>query len=228
MPVSYGIRDEFPVFAALSAASKSGARVAVAQLGQSLDGRVATPSGQSHYISGPDALTFLHCLRASVDAVVVGAGTAAADDPQLTVRLCDGDHPARVLIDRTRRAGQNLKMLRDDGVRRVVFGPRVESDPAGVEYVAAAGPLPPHEILSALNEKGFSRVLIEGGARTVSDFVAAGALDRLCVAVAPLLIGSGPAGLTLPPIDRLDSAIRPPAHVAVLGSGDVVFDCALR
>ena len=71
----------------------------VAQLGQSLDGRIATVSGDSRGINGSDALDHLHALRASVDAVVVGVGTVIADDPQLTVRRVSGRHPARVVID---------------------------------------------------------------------------------------------------------------------------------
>ena len=73
--------------------------VVVGQFGQSLDGRVATESGHSHYINGPAGLAHLHRLRALVDVVVVGVGTALADDPQLTVRHVAGPNPARVVID---------------------------------------------------------------------------------------------------------------------------------
>ena len=71
----------------------------VGQIGQSLDGRIATESGHSKYINGPAGLTHLHRLRALVDAVVIGVGTAIADDPQLTVRRVSGQQPARVVID---------------------------------------------------------------------------------------------------------------------------------
>src|SRR5581483_11308454 len=73
--------------------------VVVAQVGQSLDGRIATESGHSHYINGPGSLTHLHRLRSLVDAVLIGVGTAIADDPQLTVRRVSGPQPARVIID---------------------------------------------------------------------------------------------------------------------------------
>ncbi|MEL6128139.1 MAG: RibD family protein, partial [Pseudomonadota bacterium] len=78
---------------------RSGEPVVVAQLGQTLDGRIATVTGASKYINGHSALDHLHRLRAHVDAVVVGVGTAIADDPQLTVRRVDGQSPARVVID---------------------------------------------------------------------------------------------------------------------------------
>src|SRR5262249_50964780 len=90
--------------------------VVVGQLGQSLDGRVATPTGHSHYINGAAGLDHLHRLRALVDAVVVGIGTALADDPQLTVRRVAGPQPARVVIDPDGRLPPNARLLANDGV----------------------------------------------------------------------------------------------------------------
>lgn len=214
------------VFGALDEARAAGTPLVVAQLGQSLDGRIATESGHSHYVNGVEARRVLHRLRAGVDAVLVGAGTAAADDPQLTVRLCEGQNPARVLVDRRRRAGAALKMLADDGVERVVFGPPAPGDPPGVVCVTLDA-LTPAAMLDAMAARGLSRVLVEGGADTVSRFLAAGTIDRLVVLVAPLLIGSGRMGLMLPAVDTLEQAMRPPTIVTPLADGDVMFDCAL-
>src|SRR5579871_1800085 len=97
----------------------------VGQIGQSLDGRIATAGGHSHYINGAAAIVHLHRLRALVDAVVIGVGTAIADDPQLTVRHAatgaDTPQPARVIIDLNGRLPENAKCLRDDGARRIVI-----------------------------------------------------------------------------------------------------------
>src|SRR3954463_7555481 len=101
--------------AAIRAASPDRPYV-VAQLGQSLDGRIATVSGDSRWINGADALDHLHALRAAVDAVVVGVGTVVADDPQLTVRRVAGGHPARVVIDPNGRLSPDARLLADDGV----------------------------------------------------------------------------------------------------------------
>jgi len=92
----------------------------IGQIGQSLDGRIATASGQSRYINGPAAIVHLHRLRALVDAVVVGIGTVTADDPQLTVRRVEGPSPARVVIDPQGRILRSAKLLAADGCRRVV------------------------------------------------------------------------------------------------------------
>ena len=212
-------------------ASKVDDIVAIGQLGQSLDGRVATPTGHSHYINGEAGLNHLHRLRALVDAVVVGIGTALADDPQLTVRRVSGPHPARVVIDPNGRLPGSARLLVDDGVRRIILtGSSVRpSLPRGVEIVempTSGGQIAPSAILAALKERRLSRILIEGGADTVSRFLAAGCLDRLHVVVAPIVLGSGRVGLTLPPIERADQALRVPMHVHRLDD-EVLFDCDL-
>jgi diaminohydroxyphosphoribosylaminopyrimidine deaminase/5-amino-6-(5-phosphoribosylamino)uracil reductase len=208
------------------------AALAIGQLGQSLDGRIATPQGHSHYINGRAAIEHLHRLRALVDAVVVGVGTARADDPLLTVRHVAGPSPARVVLDPGGRLPPGSRLLADDGCRRVVVT-RPDAawrPPAGVEHVAleadATGRMPPAAIVAALAALGLRRILVEGGAFTVSRFLQAGCLDRLHLSVAPLIIGSGPTGLSLDPIGRLDDALRPPTRSYPLGD-DLLLDVDL-
>jgi riboflavin-specific deaminase-like protein len=205
----------------------------VAQLGQSLDGRIATVTGASHFINGPAAIDHLHRLRALVDAVVVGVGTVCADDCRLTVRRVEGSSPARVVIDPRARIPDGAQVLAEDGIRRIVI--RAEGAPhcaaPGVETVhlpRRAGRIDPAEVVSALARRGLKRLLIEGGAATVSAFVAADAIDRLHVMVAPLLVGSGRPGLALAPVDELALARRPATTAYPLAGGDVVFDCDMR
>jgi riboflavin-specific deaminase-like protein len=205
--------------------------VVVGQYGQSIDGRIATDSGHSHYINGPDGLCHLHRLRALVDAVVVGVGTAIADDPQLTVRRVAGDSPARVVIDPNGRLPATARLFAGDGVRRLIVTQpetKIDTQP-GVELVrlaGSAGRIPPPDIVAALSALGFRRILIEGGANTVSRFLAAGCLDRLHVIVAPLIIGSGPTSVSLPPIQRIHQALRVPMTIHRLGD-EVLLDCDL-
>lgn len=203
----------------------------VAQLGQSLDGRVATPTGESQWINRAAALDHLHRLRASVDAVVVGIGTVLADDPRLNVRRVAGSHPARVIIDPRGRLPAGAQCLAEDGVRRIVIRACEDRAPSGVDVIrlpAATGAIDPKEIVAALFDCGFKRLLIEGGAHTVSRFIDADAVDRLHVLVSPMIIGSGQTGLALKPIDRLSEARRPRTRVYQLKDGDVLFDCDLR
>ena len=209
---------------------KAGGLLAVGQIGQSLDGRIATETGHSHYINGPAGLAHLHRLRALVDAVVVGVGTAVADDPQLTVRHVAGPNPARVVIDPSGRLPAKARLLAPDGARRlIVTATGLAARPVGVEVIALSndgGGIEPAAILAALAERGFRRVLIEGGADTVSRFLSAGCLDRLHVVVAPIILGSGRAGLALPPIERADQALRAPMRTHRLDD-EVLFDVDL-
>ncbi len=205
----------------------------IGQLGQSLDGRIATASGDSHYINGEIARRHLHRLRALVDAVVIGAGTAISDQPQLTVRLADGQDPVRVLLDPSARVPP--------------IGPLFEGGPALIWVIAENTPVPkplpahvellrlatgkygfpPPEVVKALHQRGLKKLLIEGGSVTVSRFMDANALDRLHLLIAPLLIGSGPTGITLPEIERLADARRPPIRCYTLAD-ELLVDVALN
>jgi riboflavin-specific deaminase-like protein len=231
-PISAPAQRLLDIFAPL--VSRTGPLV-IAQLGQSLDGRIATHTGASHYINGEAARAHLHRLRAIVDAVVIGVGTLNADDPQLTVRHVEGRNPVRVLLDPTGRARPDCHLFHD-GQARVLH---LQAQGAG----AANPPLPesvesvqlprhpvygihPASVLEALAERGLQRVLVEGGGLTVSRFLEAGALHRLHLLVAPMLIGSGRPGICLPPIDTLEAALRPRCRVFACGA-DSLFDLAL-
>lgn len=204
----------------------------VAQLGQSLDGRIATLSGESRWINKEAALDHVHRIRAAVDAVVVGIGTVVADDPLLNVRRVPGRNPSRVVIDPNGRLPATAKMLADaDGARRLVVTGTPVRVPKGVEIVEVArgdDGLDPKKIIAALWRTGLKSFLIEGGAQTVSRFVDAGAVDRLHMLVAPVILGSGKPGLSLKPIAKLVHAMRPRAAIHVLPDGDVLFDCDMR
>jgi diaminohydroxyphosphoribosylaminopyrimidine deaminase / 5-amino-6-(5-phosphoribosylamino)uracil reductase len=205
--------------------------VVVGQVGQSLDGRVATATGHSKFINCPAGIEHLHRLRALVDVVVVGVGTALADNPQLTVRQVAGPQPARAVIDPKGRLGADAKLFADDGVRRLLItvDGATAAPPPGVEVItlpAEDGNIAPSAIVAALAGAGMRRILIEGGADTVSRFIAARCLDRLHVNVAPVMLGAGGPGIDLPPLDRADQARRMQVRVHKI-EDDVLFDCDL-
>jgi riboflavin-specific deaminase-like protein len=218
---------------ALIRAAPSDRPFVVAQLGQSLDGRIALPSGESRWINKEAALDHVHRVRAAVDAVVVGVGTVVADDPMLNVRRVQGRNPARVVIDPSGRVPAEARCLDGtDGARRVVVSAAPREAPAsGVEVAVVGrenGILCPRRVVAALWSLGLRSFLIEGGAHTVSTFIDAGAVDRLHVLVAPVILGSGKPGLSLAPVVRLADVLRPKARVHVLADGDVLFDCDIR
>lgn len=204
-------------------------RFAIAQLGQSVDGRIATACGHSRYVTGAESLVHLHRLRALVDAVIVGADTASADDPQLTVRHVEGDNPVRVILDPRGRVEASRRVFCEPAAKTLHLVAPSTPAVARAGHVTAlsvagdASGFAPRTILDVLARRGLRRVLVEGGGLTVSRFLQAGCLQRLQVTVAPLLIGSGRAALTLPEIDTLDDALRPSCRLLTLGT-DVLFD----
>lgn len=205
----------------------------IAQIGQSLDGYIATQCGHSHYITGSTGLDHLHRLRALSDVVVVGAGTAVADNPRLTVRRVDGPTPVRAVIDARRRVPGDCQLMSDGAAQTLILTTHAAAANAGprngVEIIGLPdtdGVIAPQDIIGALSARGLNRILIEGGGTTISRFLDEGLLDRLQVCVAPLVMGSGRPAIALPPIERLDEALRPPCRHYSMGS-DVLFDLAL-
>jgi len=142
-----------------------------------LDGRVAAADGTSRWITGPDARAAVHRLRAGCDAVLVGSGTALADDPQLTVRDAAGHtaerQPLRVVLDRRGRVPAGARV--HDGAARTL----VSRAPT------------PAALLAELFGLDVRRVLLEGGPTLAAAFLAAGLVDEAVVHVAPTLLGAG-------------------------------------
>lgn len=207
----------------------------VGHLGQSLDGFIATPDGDSQFVTGGDNIVHVHRMRALCDAVVVGAGTVAADDPQLTTRHVTGRSPLRVVFDPGRRLAPTFRLFRDDEAPTLYICARSHLSP-GEERVGHAlvagidngGPgSEVAQVLRLLRARGCARVFVEGGGVTVSAFLEANLLDRLQIAVAPVLIGEGRPAIRLAPRSRLRDCLRPGYRVFRMG-GDVLFDCELR
>ena len=208
----------------------------IGHLGQSLDGRVATVTGASRYVTGAEDVRHTHRLRALFDAVLIGAQTARADDPRLTTRLVPGRQPARVVLDPDARLGADLQLLSDGAAPTLIVvaeGKRAQTVGWGahvqvLELPSESGVLDPRAVLRALRERGLSRIFIEGGGITISRFLQARALDRLQIAIAPKIIGSGTPALQLPPIDEMTEAITAARCRRFALGADMLFDCDLR
>lgn len=208
---------------------EAGDRFVMAQLGQSVDGFIASRTGDACYVTGEEDRTHLHRLRALMDAVVVGAQTVSADDCQLTVRAVSGDNPTRVILDPKARVPETSNLLTDGAaptlwiVTEEADVPESLADHVEVLRIPSATELTPAKVLELLAERGLTRVLIEGGGVTVSDFVQAGVLDRLMVTSAPLLIGDGVPGLRFTGTDKLSEALSAPTRRMGFGQ-DVCTD----
>ncbi len=228
----------FDLFEPLLVPRSAGGDCTIGQLGQSLDGCIATYSGDSQFVNGPEGLVHLHRLRALSDAVIVGTGTAVADDPQLTTRRVPGPNPVRVVLDAHLRVPTSARMFNDRaaptwlvchessrekarklwGADRVIALPAFDGEPESLSLVA---------LKNALLERGLRILLVEGGGVTVSQFIRQGCLDRMHLLQAPVMVGGGRPGLQLPRAARLSDALRPAARTFALGR-DVLWDLDFR
>jgi riboflavin-specific deaminase-like protein len=204
-------------------------------LGESLDGFIATHAGESQWVTGHQNVVHMHRLRALAHAVVVGAATVAVDDPQLTTRLVPGPNPLRVVLDPGRRLSNDHRVFNDDGSETLYVCASTLVRPGETRFGCArilgipgtADAIDIHELIRRLRDRGCYRTFVEGGGVTVSMFLQADLLDRLHLAIAPLLIGDGRAAIRLPAPAALDECHRPAYRVFRMG-GDVLFDCDLR
>ncbi len=170
---------------------------------QTLDGRLATASGGSRWISSPESLRFTHALRSEHHAIMVGAGTVCKDDPRLTVRLARGKDPLRVVVDSALRTPLTAAVLANGAATGTVLavtkrasadrcdearslGATVLQLPTGAE-----GRVDLKALLSELYALGIGSVMVEGGASLITSFLCDRLVDRLAVCIAPKILGSG-------------------------------------
>ena len=234
LPAEAPHRDLLDLYLPISSATAA-RPMTIGHLGQSLDGFIATASGDSCSLTGPDNILHLHRLRALCDVVVVGASTVAADNPRLTTRRVSGRNPVRVILDPACRlpATHTVFSDRDALTLRVCaagIAAAAEARARGeqvLEVAASGRQLELKDLLRQLNGRGYNRIFLEGGGITVSSFLEAGLLDRLHVAIAPLLIGDGRPAIRMASRVRLSDCLRL-THRVFRSGQDILYDCDLR
>ena len=200
-PLPDGVSEAVDVTRLLGAARTPADRpYVVLKYAQTLDGRIATRTGDSKWISGEPERRVSHALRASCDAVLVGVGTVVSDDPKLTVRLVPGPSPVRIVLDSTLRLPGGANSLDEQASTIVVTTERaaperrhaLEAQGVGVRVVPA-GPsgVDLGETLALLRAAGVRSLLVEGGAQVITSFLRARLVDRLVVGIAPTIVGTG-------------------------------------
>ena len=181
----------------------TGMPLVTVKFAQTLDGRIATITGNSRWISSAESRRLAHKLRATNDAVMVGAGTILHDDPQLTVRLVKGRNPARIILDSGLRIPLASKVItsREAASTIVATTSRADKDKLsrlqsmGIEVVVTqedgAGKVDLKELLGMLGQRGISSVLVEGGSEVITSMLRLNLVDKLVIIVAPRIMGKG-------------------------------------
>jgi diaminohydroxyphosphoribosylaminopyrimidine deaminase/5-amino-6-(5-phosphoribosylamino)uracil reductase len=207
------------------------------KLATSLDGRIALASGESRWITGSEARQRAHLLRATHDAILVGTGTAAADDPQLTCRLSglEDRSPLRIVLDRSLRLSPSARLFDNAASTWVIHGPG--ADPGrlralrqkknDIELLEVAlgsdGRLDLAALFALLAQRGLTRVLVEGGGKLAAGLLRAGLVDRLyCFRAGGLIGGDGRPAVEALSLETLAQMARFRRHDSTPTGDDVM------
>jgi len=204
---------------------------------QSLDGRIATRTGDSQWISGPASLRFVHRLRSEHDAILVGIGTVLKDDPRLTVRLVKGRDPLRVVVDSRLRVPLEARVLAGGAGRGTILATTEAADGARAHALEETGaevlvlPRAPvgsgvslAALLAELRRRGVASVFVEGGAGIITSLLAGRLVDRVVITIAPKIIGKGIEAINDLGVKSLGDAITFSEFKTRRVGQDIIFD----
>jgi len=203
---------------------------------QTLDGRIATATGHSRWISSPASLRFAHRLRNVHDAILVGAQTVRKDDPALTCRLVRGRNPLRIVVDSHLQTSPDARIFTDCAHTRTIIATthgaaeerRRLFTEKGIETVCLgadrAGHVDLRELLSTLGKREISSLLVEGGAAVITSFLKENLADRLIVILAPRIVGEGINSVGDLGIRQMDDALRLSFRRIMRRGDDLILD----
>ena len=184
-------------------------KLVIAQIGQSIDGRIALNNGNSHYINNPKSIIYLHCLRSISDAIIVGSNTIKKDDPLLTTRKIKGTNPKRIIIDGSLSLNNKYKIF-NDGNENIIFtksNKNIRLNNSTIIRLKEKNFT--KNFITQIKKLKYKNILVEGGSKTISELINNKYIDILQFMIAPILIGSGVNSLNLKEISNLNKAIRP-------------------
>ncbi|HON57959.1 MAG TPA: bifunctional diaminohydroxyphosphoribosylaminopyrimidine deaminase/5-amino-6-(5-phosphoribosylamino)uracil reductase RibD [Smithella sp.] len=203
---------------------------------QTLDGRIATRSGRSQWISSPASLKFAHRLRAQHDAILVGCKTVIKDNPELTVRLVRGRNPIRVIVDSHLKISPKAKVFQNTADAATILATtsganrprRMRLSALGVEIISVPADRQGHvdlkKLFERLAQRGISSILIEGGSEIITSALKQNLANRLVTVVSPKIIGKGIEAVGELNITALDSAKKISIAKAMRLGDDIIID----
>jgi diaminohydroxyphosphoribosylaminopyrimidine deaminase/5-amino-6-(5-phosphoribosylamino)uracil reductase len=207
---------------------------------QTLDGRIATASGHSQWITSLLSRRFAHRLRSIHDAVLVGVGTVMADNPELTVRLARGRNPVRIIVDSHLRIPLHASVLKHQKTARTIIAATPDADPEkrtrlldmGIDVMLTAEDsrhrIDMKSLLSELGKKEISSVLVEGGAAVITTILREQLADRAVVIIAPKIVGKGIEAVGDLEIKRIDDALKFSFKRIIRKGDDLVIDGKIK
>jgi riboflavin-specific deaminase-like protein len=213
---------------------KTGLPFVTLKFAQSLDGKIATFTGDSKWISGPSSLRFAHSLRTFHDAVLVGVNTIIRDDPRLTVRLVRGRSPRRIIVDTRLRIPLGCNLLKGRSAPSTIVATtslshkrkanQIRSAGAEVWHIRKdrAGHVDLQHLLQKLGKTDIRSVLVEGGSKVLTSFLKRQLADYLLVVIAAKIVGKGTNSVELTSPQQLKGLISAPS-VRYFRSGDDVI-----
>jgi diaminohydroxyphosphoribosylaminopyrimidine deaminase/5-amino-6-(5-phosphoribosylamino)uracil reductase len=203
---------------------------------QSIDGRIATVTGHSRWISSPASLKFAHRLRSIHDGIMVGIGTVLADNPDLTVREVKGRSPTRIIVDQYLKIPLEAAVLGNQDKAKTIIATTANADPQkaaglrqmGIELLTVEadenGRVDLQKVLAKLGKRGMTSVMIEGGAALITQVLRHRMADRLVVIIAPKIIGRGIEAVGDLEVARIDDAYRLTYRKIIRKDGDMIID----
>jgi len=206
---------------------------------QTIDGRIASATGHSQWISSKESRRFAHALRAEHDVVLVGVDTVIRDDPELTVRLVRGQNPVRIIVDSTLRTPENARILGDQKRATTLIAltsqgseeRRSYLNKRGIETLLidedGAGRVDLRKLLIAAGKRGLSSVLVEGGSGIITSFVREGLSDRIVIITAPKILGKGIEAVGDLGIQTVDDSIQLALKKLMKKGDDIIADLRL-
>ena len=207
---------------------------------QTLDGRIATATGHSRWISSPESLRYAHRLRGAHDAILVGSGTVLLDDPELTVRLVKGRNPLRIVLDSRLRISLESRILQNQNQTRTMIvttekaakGKLKRLKDMGIELLCTnttqKGEINLSDLFMKLGQKGVSSVLVEGGSSVITSVIRKGLADKLVVIIAPKIVGKGIEGVGDLGITSMDQAMTLHQHKFRKLGQDILFEANIK
>ncbi|MFQ5685959.1 MAG: bifunctional diaminohydroxyphosphoribosylaminopyrimidine deaminase/5-amino-6-(5-phosphoribosylamino)uracil reductase RibD [Candidatus Scalindua sp.] len=215
---------------------KSGIPYVTVKYAQTLDGRVATKTGDSQWISSEASRKYVHSLRSTNDCVMVGAGTVTADNPQLTVRHVKGKNPLRIIVDSKLRIPVKSSVLTDNNSHLTIVA-TTSSAPSGkvtavkklgVEVLiikkVKSGRVSLLSLLKELGRRDITSVLVEGGSEIITSLLKANLVDKMIIPIAPKIIGKGLEAIGDLNINKMKDAIQFSSFKTMKKGDDLIFE----